>query len=68
MRLEERERHEEEAADYLRNCTDAQVQGVYDAEKARLSRCSEGDVAEVALIMKRAAIAEANRRDIWLIR
>ncbi len=42
---------------YLKNCTDAQVQGVYDKEKA----AGRDDYAELA-------VAEAERRGIELDR
>jgi len=44
-----------EFRDYLKNCTDAQVQGVYDKERA----AGRDDYAELA-------VAEAERRGIDL--
>jgi hypothetical protein len=56
------ETHRQEARAYMQNCTDSQLQGVIDLETERLRRCSEGEVADVARIMRDEARQEQRRR------
>lgn len=64
MNTSERRRHEEQSEGYMMVCTDSQLFGVVETEKARIKRSGEGDVCEVARIMLRAAQAEIRRRGL----
>ena len=64
MTEQERQRHETESAAYMRTLSNAQLDGVISRETERLSKCSEGDVAITARIMRTAAHTEKRVRGL----
>ena len=56
--------HRKEARQYMRQCTNAQLDGVIDVETERLRHASEGEVADVARIMRDEARQEKSRRGL----
>jgi acyl-coenzyme A thioesterase PaaI-like protein len=64
MTERERERHATDAAIYMKNCTDRQLDGVIELETNRLRRVTEGNVAICARIMRNAAKIEKRIRGL----